>query len=686
MIFSDTIIEKKKIFLRNLNIKNIVEDEWSSPNGGYPFYGFTTEIPFGINNLYYGRATVKYTTTNQSPTWIQFYLQSGTQTITGMRQNNPVVNTEYTISGIGSCLSVTDRSNSVNLTSTCNIYAGNSDAINGMQAQAKNVLLYDVTELYKILQQENICSTTAELKTWCDENLEYVPRYTNYDITELINNILNKVVINKGTILADQFVEPKGMNFYSITNYSNYYRNNQFFDNTLNVDAMKPYIGSASGTTNTIEIVEEAQTENSPFWQQHPNLLKMTTTHATGAVRTCGVYCTSTSANSSKVFLIKIIAKFATTQTIYATGNSVAENSLIYLSSRKGTGDWAEYSWIVRFSGSSGAQGHCYLTGPSSTESSWYIAFYGIYNIIDHEELKNFTILPNVERIKAGNLFTNELNTLNLFPNKKIEKYTLPTKWSLDYDDVIDGAEFSIVQDVNAGAYVFPEFISIIPGQRYKISYWVKCKQDMTSFLTALYYINPSSTSDGALEHANVNYVNGTYVKLTEALNSGDTSMTVNSNTSWTIRTCKLGFRSNDKKSYNDLGTSSSIAVSGKTGTTVVNFSSAYSGATIAANKYVVEAYAGGTYPYPIIKSQLPTDNEWKYVEGYFGQNSLWNGAVTSGSWQNIPFDVRQMRLQLNLYTNTGTVPIKYCNIKIEPIKAGSLIRNEQKIQIIGGN
>ena len=156
--------------------------------------------------------------------------------------------------------------------------------------------------------------------------------------------------------------------------------------------------------------------------------------------------------------------------------------------------------------------------------------------------------------------------------------------------------------------------------------------------------------------------------------------MTVSSNANWTIRTCKLGFRSNDTKSYNDLGTSSSIAVSNKTGTTVINFSSAYAGTAIAVNKYVVEAYDGGSYPYPIQKTSLPTDNEWTYVEGYFGKNSLWNGAVTSGSWQNIPFDVRKMRLVINYYTNTGTVPIKYCNIKIEPIMVGSLVRNEQKI------
>ena len=676
MIFSDTIIEKKKIFLRNLNInsQNDSPDTWSAASSAYGFYQIPYEIPLGLNKYYYTRFTYKFTTTNQSPTWATFYLRDGSQT-GGGSINNPVAGTEYTVSTIASVV--------VGLSTTLEygtIYNGKGDAIKGVSSQVKNVLIYDVTELYQILQQEGICSTINELKVWCDSNLICVPRYTNYDITELINNTLNKVIIKQGTLFMDELVEPDGMDFYAINNNVCKYK---FFDTG---SALEVYNNNNNGTVTHTRV--DAKEQNSPFQNKHSYVLKITT-NGSAAPSAGGFICTHTAA-ANKIFIEKFIAKVPIGYSIVATSNAQGSGyTRTFLTSTQGTGDWAEYAVLYKCgaSGTFKTGGHIYVTGPDNTSVTWYVAYCISCDITNHEELKNFTILPNVERIKAGNLFTNELNTLNLFPNKKIEKYTLPTKWSLDYDDVIDGAEFSIVQDVNAGAYVFPEFISIVPGQRYKVSYWVKCKQDMTSFLTALYYINPSSTNGSSLAHANVHYISGTYVKLIETLNPGDTSMTVSSNANWTVRTCKLGFRSDQYRSYNNLGTSSSIAVSGKTGTTVINFSSAYSGAAVDAGKYVVEAYDGGTYPYPIIKSQLPTDNEWKYVEGYFGQNdSLWFGAVTSGSWQNIPSHVKQMKLQLNLYTNTGTVPIKYCNIKIEPIMAGSLVRNEQKIQIIGGN
>lgn len=88
-------------------------------------------------------------------------------------------------------------------------------------------------------------------------------------------------------------------------------------------------------------------------------------------------------------------------------------------------------------------------------------------------------------------------------------------------------------------------------------------------------------------------------------------------------------------------------------------------------NTYVVEAFDGGNYPYPVDKSKLPTDNEWHYVEGYFGANSLWDGNG-SGGWPNLPSDINHITLGLNMYNNNGTVPIKYADIKIEPVLAGA--------------
>jgi hypothetical protein len=82
----------------------------------------------------------------------------------------------------------------------------------------------------------------------------------------------------------------------------------------------------------------------------------------------------------------------------------------------------------------------------------------------------------------------------------------------------------------------------------------------------------------------------------------------------------------------------------------------------------------------------LPTDNTWKYVEGYFGASGLWDGNNNIGQWGNLPADVNYIQLYLNIYSNTGTVPIKFSDIRIEPVSAGTLGRAENKIDFLGGN
>lgn len=98
-------------------------------------------------------------------------------------------------------------------------------------------------------------------------------------------------------------------------------------------------------------------------------------------------------------------------------------------------------------------------------------------------------------------------------------------------------------------------------------------------------------------------------------------------------------------------------------------------------NTIVVESYDGGNYPYPIQKANLPTDNTWKYVEGYFGaENASWDGASASG-WTALPAECTHIGLTLNLYTNNGTVPIKYSDIKIEEVGQLNEERRMNKIQ-----
>jgi hypothetical protein len=167
--------------------------------------------------------------------------------------------------------------------------------------------------------------------------------------------------------------------------------------------------------------------------------------------------------------------------------------------------------------------------------------------------------------------------------------------------------------------------------------------------------------------------------------------MVVSSNKNWVDKAYSgIGFRTYNS-SYNDKGlfvntTLQNGIVSGVSGTTIITFKTPYNGETIPSGTYVVESYDGGTYPYLITKNLLPTDNTWKYVEGYLGNDTIWDGASNSG-WLSIPMHAVSMEIWLNLYTNNGSVPIKYCDIKLEEIgNNGSGERNENKIQFLKHN
>lgn len=687
MIFSDTIIEENKIFLRNLitSTKDLALDQWSNASSSYPMFSCPYEISLGFNKQYYVRYTYKFTTTNQSPTWVQYYLQGGNSIISGARINNPVAGTEYTISGIGAIPLM-----AVTLTAGT-IYNGNSGQINGVSSQVKNVMLYDVDDLYIILKQKGTISNLTELKTWCDNNLNYSPAYVNYDITSIINASIEKVAITKGNLLANNFIEGEGLDFYAT---SDAIRLHKYFDTN---SALSVYNNKGGGTVTHARI--DATTQNSPFYPSHQYILKITT-NGVAAPGAGGFICSHTAA-ANRIVIERFVAKVPIGYTVTAAFNNQGTGaSVTYLSSRTGTGDWQEYAILYKCGATSGSTnfssgGHVYISGPDNTNVTWYVAYCISCIITDVEYLKNFSILRNVERIKEGNIFSRRFDNLNLLPNGNCEKQTSDfiannLNWIYDTEDIVGEGKASLVQPVGKGTLYLSPF-RINPSQRYKISYWIKCKQDMTNFLTGIVYFL-EDMSWGELTIEKVHYVTNTYTKLAAPLNNGDMSVKVVNNANWVARNySRLGFRSTGGKSYNDIGSCNGNGTAGIvkdiSGTDTINLNVAYSGNTIPINTYIVESFSGGTYPYPILKSQLPTDNTWKYVEGYFGGNSMWDGRTSGSSqWQSIPFDARWAKIRLNLYVNDGTVPIKYCDIRVEPVKTGSLTRCEEKIQIIGGN
>ena len=162
---------------------------------------------------------------------------------------------------------------------------------------------------------------------------------------------------------------------------------------------------------------------------------------------------------------------------------------------------------------------------------------------------------------------------------------------------------------------------------------------------------------------------------MTADLVKGATQMTVSSNANWGDYSYgRAGFRSSYySDSWNTLGSSHSAVeagnIKGISGSTIVQFKTAYTGSTIAAGTTVVESRAGSVYPYPIGRESHPTDNSWKYVEGYFGAaNSQWDGRSSTNSWDGLPSDCTHIGLALNIYGNDGSVPIKYADIKIEEL------------------
>lgn len=678
MIYCDNIIENDSLILENLD-KNS-SNSWSTASSAYNSYTISYKEPLTINDIYYCACKYKFTTTNQSPTWVKIYLQNGTLP-TNANVNNPVANTEYDMYGIATCKG--SGSSLIN----GYVYNGDSGAIKGISAQTKNMVCYNVTSLYQKLLANGVVKNTSELKEWCHTNLVWKQPGVKYDITSLITDT-NKVVFSKGNLIGD-IVECDGMEYYSV---SDRLRNNTYFDTGIGVSIYN----NAGNDAVTFERVD-AKSQNSPFYPEHKYILKITTNGS--ANPSCGGFYAAHTAAANKIFIEKFVAKIPVGYNVSCAYNSQGTGaSVTYLTPTAGTGKWEEYAILYKCgsTGSFNTGGHVYIypinSSYSSTSVTWYVAYVNNCDITGNEELKNYTALPNKEIIKGSKLFTKNINTSNLFPNGDCSDINMPLPTGFEYDttDVVGNAKASIVQPINSSVpgslYKINGSIikvAINPCTKYKLSFWVKCKGDMTSFTPAI----GCFVGDKLLNITDIGYIAGTRTSLTADLNNGHTSVSVSSNANWTVNQySKLGFRTYNS-SYNNLGTYSVSGgvVGGITGNNIINLTSPYTGNTIKAGNYVCETTNGSYYIYPINKSSLPTDNTWKYIECYIGvDNSLFDGSGSSGGYsQNkMPYDTTHICLSLNMKANDGTVPIKYADIRIEAVGTQGHNRNEKKIQI----
>lgn len=490
----------------------------------------------------------------------------------------------------------------------------------------------------------------------------------------------NKASFTKGFVSCNEVIEPDSMTKYSCNSTLAAYT---FFDTGSGIYV---YNNNGNGTVTHTRVA--ASTQNSPFTYNHPYILKITTNGSASPY--AGGFYTNHYSAANKVFIEKFVAKIPIGYEVTAHYNSQGSGASVYwITPTAGTGDWEEYAVLYRCgsSGSFSTGGHIALYGSNNTSVTWYVAYVNDCDITGNEDLMNYRVLPNKTSIKNGKIFTGEFNTVNLLTNGDChvqDSASLPGGWYYDTSDYAGDARCSLVQPVGASAGIFGPMLPVDPMNIYKVSYWVKSNRSMSSFLTAICYY--TSDGRGPWTHSDVNYYSGTKTTLSSALNNGDTQIAVASNSNWASRSySRLGFRSSIYNvSYNNIGTShgyngSTGLIKGTSGSNVVTLNTAYSGSTIPAGTCVVESYDGGTYPYPIQKDKLPTDNTWKYVEGYFGaQGELWDGA---GSWNAIPADMRYIRLYMNIYSNNGSVPIKYSDIRITPLYSENG-RIEKKVSI----
>jgi hypothetical protein len=650
------------------------KDVWKTgTTGAYAALTYTYERKLEKGHIYYYRCTYKYTTTNQSPTWAAIYSQGGYTGVLGAKVNNPVAGQEYTLSGYATTIMTSPVDEAV-------VYNGEYDAIKGVTASVKNFMAYDVTGLWNILKNTGaIQNNFSALVAWCDANLEYVNNGVNYDVTDLVAN-LTKVTMGEGNICCEP-VECDGMEFYS---YSDRLRQNTYFDNGVGIYV---YNNIDNGTVTHTRI--DAKSQDSPFYPEHKYILQIKTNGT--AQPSCGGFHAEHAAGKNKIFIEKFVAKIPVGYNITIAYNPQGDGALVtYLTPRAGTGKWEEYAVLYKCgtSGTFSTGGHIYLSpdsGYSATSVTWYLAYVNNCDITDNEELKNYTVLPNKDIIKGNKVFSKEFNTANFMPNGTFTDngMELPDGWTYDDTDYAGNAKRSIVQPVGVGFCNkgICGKIKITPNTKYKLSFWVKCKGDMTSFLTAIY---PYTSDNILLEHGRVIFTPGTETTLTADLVDGATQMTVANNANWVVKDYSaLGFRTWNT-SYNTEGefwNSQTGVVSGVSGSTIVNFKLPYKGNTMKKGTYVVESYAGNNYPYPIFKEDLPKDNTWKYVEGYFGDDTFWRGSSAYG-WLGLPVATDYIEVRLNIYNNNGTVPIKFSDIRLEQVgKFGDGERYENKIQ-----
>ena len=688
MISANIIEPGAKILLRNNIITNNTTNDWKSGIGS-DFFHYEYEVPIRKGHYYYAKATYKYTTTNQKPTKFSMYLIGNRLLCFNYTANPFTVNTEYT----GSMVVQDDHMYGDNGTINNSRWSATmfNTPSSGVTGYVKNVILYDVTELFEILKANGIATSTDALKTWCDNNLVWTAAGTDYDITSKVTNSLTNKIAIDGDFLCGNLVEADGLCYYSIdSDLKN--PENTYFDSK--VWGRLYTIHNNAGTLNWTSSV------NAPFYPIHTHIMRINPSRPgdvgseTGLLELPG-FCNPLQCAPNKVYMEKVIAKIPKNYYI-GVAHTISNNSGGSLPATlryAGTGNWEEYTWIYTTGANANLRiGFFQFFSPQNDYTQpCDIAYLQIADITGNEYLKNYSALPSKEVIDTNNIFTYKLDSQNLCVNGDggNTSAALPNsnyKWN---KSIITGdAKASIEWVKGAGSsesqLLIPK-VAIDPSSKYKISLWVKSKADMSAFYLAVIYY----TADGVqLKATNVSYVNGTKTKLTKALAPGDTQIEVSSNANWKPQSYSyLGFRTSEyyksycNYSYPRFENGYTGIVKGLSGSNIVLLNKAYTGSsTIPVGTCIVEGFDESAFKYIALKSNLVADT-WVKVEATVGNDGfMWDGA--GGNWRGIPFDAAYMTLCGSISANNSSGSVYFADIKIEEVGEGSLGKREKKIQI----
>lgn len=679
MLSANIIEPSGRITLRN-NI--LVSSNTEVGQTGYACRSYTYETPIRLNRVYYYRFSYKYTTTNQVPTQVSMYAVGDMKPCGA--QLTP--STSYqTASAIYTCVFADSgwfvwNGSIFGSKWMSSIYQMPSSGISGVTGYTKDLICYDVTDLYTILQVNGIVTNTTALKTWCDSNLEWKACGVDYDITSKVSTTVNGVK-TKDAVVYGELVEADGMCQYAANDTFKTIANTYFDDsNSLNV-----YNNKANGTvTHTREI----DTSN-PFYPTHKYVIKIIT-DGTASPGLGGFHRTWQS-RANEVVIEKVIAKIPEGYSLAANHNTCGTGyTYTYLSDMKGTGKYEEYSVLYKC-GSSGTFStsgflSVYATGSSSTTSvTWYVAYVQFCDITDKEDLMNFTALPGKANVRNSYVFTSYVDSMNLFTNGdgSNTEMVLGNNSLLSWDKtaISGNAKASIVQGVSSSnvdqSYRATSLIPFDSTGRYKISFWIKAPSTLTNNLwCAIKYFN----SSGQVYNANnLLYVTGTKTTLTADLNSGDTQIQVASNANWVSKYYSyLSFRNGYSAIYYQSMCSSKFnpngstgVVKGTSGSNIILLNSAYSGTTMKTGQVICEGYANYTYQY--IATLSDATNDWVYKTIYIGNDGYnWDGA--GSVWQSIPHGARYISFMPNVNYCTDKVYIS--DFRIEEV--GKFPREKQ--------